>query len=124
MQRVNIVSKESSSDEIVLSLPNTLYRHCRRGDSGVIFVTTNENKSCKIFLNKGRVVAINMRKHGGEAAPAQLNRVGVKACSFSNRFKLPYSKSDEISSSDEILTKLGCNLTGLYSLSDIAKQLL
>jgi len=79
MQRVNFLSKESSADEIYLSLSSTLYKHCHNGDTGVVF--------------------------------------------FNDRFKLPYSKSDEVSSSDEVLTQLGCNLNGLYSLSDIAKQL-
>lgn len=109
MQTPNFLRKDSLEDEANLSFTGTLSKHCSNGDTGVVFVTTNDNKSCKIFLNNGKVDAINLRMNTGEAAPAELNRVGVKGCSFSNRFILPFTKNDEVSSSEDVLIQLGCN---------------
>jgi len=109
MQTPIFLRKGSLENETHLGLTGLLSKHCSDGDTGIVFVTTNDNKSCKIFLSNGKVDAINLRNNTGEAAPIELNRVGVKACSFSNRFKLPFANRDKVSSSEDVLTQLGCN---------------
>jgi len=105
MQPPNILENDNLGE----SLASILSAHCKDRQTGIVFVTTNDNKSCKIFLDNGEVSAISMRKYGGDAAPDELNRIGVKACSFSDRFTLPYPKNDEVTSSNDILNQLGCN---------------
>lgn len=101
MKQVN----ESKSQE--QTIRSSLFKHCTEGDSGIVFLTTKNNKACKIFLTEGEVQAVTLGKFTGVDAVLELEKVGLKGASFSDKFNLPYAKSAIINSSENLLKRLG-----------------
>ena len=90
-----------------LTIRNTLFKHCTEGDTGIVFLTTKNNKACRIFLTEGEVQAMTLGKFKGFEAATELEKVGLKGSSFSDKFNLPYAKSAIINSSEKFLKQFG-----------------
>ena len=107
-----------------LTIRTSLFRHCTEGDTGIVFLTTENNKACKIFLTEGEVQAMTLGKLKGFEAAAELERVGLKGFSFSDKFNLPYAKSAIINSSEKLLRQFGYIPRSIHRDADIESNYL
>lgn len=100
----NLIEEDTKSK---VTIRNTVFKHCNDGDTGIVFIKTENNRACRVTITDGEIDAISMRNFTGIEAASEIMNVGIKGSSFSQIFDLPYLESDAISSSDKLLEKLG-----------------
>jgi len=89
-----------------LSFGDAVLKHCQKGKTGTILISTKNNKACQVVVNDGQISAVVMGRIKGLEAVLEAKKVGVKAESFNER-QLPYTDDAKISSSDEIMKLIG-----------------
>jgi len=107
MDNKNMLVKETYSPEVGdLTIKSILLHHAQKKDTGVIFITTDNNKAAKIFVKNGEVEAVSMAKLSGIQAALEIEKIGIKAAAYSESFKLPFKKDAAIDSSETLLNFL------------------
>ena len=84
-----------------------LFSHCEEGKSGMVFVSTNDNRACRILIVNGEIIAANLGLFKGFDALKELVKIGIKQVSYKDRMELPYEDAEKIESSDSALQFLG-----------------
>ena len=85
------------------SFANAVVEYCKEGMNGTAFISTLNNKSCQVVIKEGIIIAVIMGRIKGEAAIAEVEKVGIKGASFNERLHLPYSEDAVIKSNAAIL---------------------
>ena len=88
-------------------LEMNLFSHCEEGKSGMVFISTNDNKACRILIVNGEIIAANSGLFKGFDALKELVKIGIKQVSYKDRMELPYEDEEKIESSDSALQFLG-----------------
>ena len=89
-------------------LEKNLFEPCAKGRTGVVFISTNNNKACQIVIENGELIAAKIQrlKLKGIDAIQELKTLGVRGASFNNGMKIAYSEEDKIEMRDIALNLL------------------
>lgn len=88
-------------------LQDSLFKHCSEGDTGTIFISTLNNKSCQIVLANGEIKTASLARFKGIEAILEMKEVGIKAATYTDRMQFKHSDDAIIDSSDVVLNMLG-----------------
>jgi len=88
-------------------LEDCLFKFCRAGSTGTVFITTENNQSCQIILEDGEVKALALGQKRGFEAILELNETRIKRYSFIKNMKFPLTIYANIICSDTVLNILG-----------------
>ena len=88
------------------SFEKNLFKHCKEKQTGTILIATNNNKSCQITLEKGKIIAVSMGRIKGDDVARVLYKDGIKSASFSKSMSFPHSIEATINSSRKFLDNL------------------
>ncbi|MEB8434025.1 hypothetical protein OO007_17430 [Cocleimonas sp. KMM 6892] len=94
-------------------LETCLFKFCRSGSTGTVFITTDKNQSCQIILEDGEVKAAALGQKRGFEAILELKETRVKRYSFIQNMKFPLSIYANIICSDTVLEILGYNVNDI-----------
>jgi len=91
------------------NLETNLFKPGKKGESGVMFISTNNNMSCQIVIEDGTPIAANMArlKLKGIQAIQALQKIGIRGAAFQNGMKLRYKDVERIELGDKALDLLG-----------------
>ena len=85
-----------------LQLENSLFKYCRSGSTGTVFITTENDRSCQIVLNNGNITAASLGDERGFEAIFELKDTSIKQYSFINGLLFPLSIYADITCSDSV----------------------
>lgn len=105
--------EEQNQQEI---LQDSLFKHCAQGDTGTVFISTANNKSCQIVITNGKIMAVSLARTKGFEAILEMEKVGIKAATYTEEMQLNYTDDAIIDSSEAVLKLLG------YSKSTIENK--
>ncbi len=88
------------------SFENCIYTFCNSGQTGTILIATNNNRSCQITLDKGKVTDASMGRSKGYNVAYELRNDGIKRASFTPNMAFPHTSEATIKSSQMFLEKL------------------
>ena len=88
------------------SFENNLFKYCKEKQTGTILIATNNNKSCQITLEKGKITAVSMGRIKGDDVARVLYNDGIRSASFTKNMSFPHSIEATIHSSRKFLDKL------------------
>ncbi len=89
------------------NLENSLFRYCRFGLSGTVFISTDTNKSCQIVLIDGHITAASLGDLRGLDAVLELNYIEINKFSFIKNMQFPLTFYANIECSDSALREIG-----------------
>jgi len=100
-------------------LENNLFKPCEEGKSGVVFISTNNNRACQIIIENGSLIAANMKrlKLKGIDAIQELKKLGIRGASFNSGMKIPYNDEEKIETGEFALSSLGYSGTSLKKVA-------
>ena len=96
-----------------------LFSHCEEGKSGMVFISTNDNRACRILIVEGKIIAANLGLFKGFDALKELVKIGIKQVSYKDRMELPYEDEEKIESSDSALQFLGYSGSSIESTVEV-----
>ncbi|WP_299880238.1 hypothetical protein [uncultured Cocleimonas sp.] len=88
-------------------LETCLFKFCRSGSTGTVFISTDKNQSCQIILEDGEIMAAALGQKRGFEAVLELKETRVKRFSFIQNMKFPLSIYADIICSNTVLDILG-----------------
>jgi len=90
-------------------LEKNLFEPCIKGQSGVVFISTNNNLACQIVIEDGILKAANIArlKLKGMEAIQELKKIGIRGATFQYGLKLNYKNVEKIEQGDLALSLLG-----------------
>lgn len=94
-------------DDSKTELFSTLFLHCEEKQTGTLFITNNDNHSCQIVLKEGEVISMALGLLKGDEVLSAIKLMEVTRFSFKKDLVLPMPAETQISSSIEVLQKLG-----------------
>ncbi len=97
-------------------LETCLFKYCRSGSTGTVFITTENNRSCQIVLNNGCITATSLGDKRGFDAILELKETRINRFSFIKDMQFPLSIYADIICSDTVLSLLG------YCVNDITNS--
>ena len=89
------------------NLENSLFKYCRSGSTGTVFIATDSNKSCQIILIDGYITAASLGNLRGLDAVLELNKVEIKQFYFIKDMQFPLTIYANIECSDSALNEIG-----------------
>lgn len=86
---------------------DTVINYCENGDTGTLFISTKNNKASQIVIKNGEIIAATMGRIKGFKAIVEVEKVGIKGASFTEKTQMPFSAEAYIECSDTVLKKCG-----------------
>lgn len=97
-------------------LENCLFKYCRSGHTGTVFITTENYQSCQVVIGNGCIKAASLGEKRGFEAILELKEIRIKQFSYIKEFQFPLSIYADIICSDTVLSLLG------YCVNDISNS--
>lgn len=99
----------------LLSYPEVLDRLrtvCAAGRSGTLFLATDDNRSARVAIVEGRIVAVVFQEMRGTSAVARLRQIGAARCSFSEGVVAVSGPDTSLPRTEDILRALSAVRAG------------
>lgn len=112
------MNKKNNNHQIIDSnqLEICLFKYCRSGSTGTVFISTENKTSCQIVLEDGCIKAASLGDKRGVEAILELIETRIKRFSFIKGMNFPLSIYADIICSDTVLGTLG------YCVKDISNS--
>lgn len=88
------------------SFESCIFNFCHSNQTGTILIATNNNRSCQISLDKGKVTAASMGRSKGYNVANELRNDGIRRASFTPNMIFPHTDDALIHSSQMFIQKL------------------
>lgn len=98
---------QSNTTNQTLQLENCLFKYCRAGSTGTIFITSENHRSCQIVLKDGAIKSISFGDERGFGAILELKEAAIVRFSFIQGKQLSLPIYSDILCSDAALFHLG-----------------
>ena len=97
-------------------LESCLFKYCRSGSTGTVFISTENNRSCQIVLDNGCIKAVSLADKRGFEAISELKETRFNRFYFIKDMQFPLSIYADIICSETVLGELG------YCINDISNS--
>lgn len=89
------------------TLESCLFKYCRAGATGTVFITSVSNKACQIVIIEGEITALAFTNKSGMDALEDLKYAEIMNNLYIEDMQFPMTKCASIKSADEVLEYLG-----------------
>lgn len=87
----------TGADKTLDQLLDEIVKPLQQKQTGVFFVATSDNASCRFAINSGRLTHCTFQRlHGSDALQAFINNVSSGRCSFSESMRAPFRDQDAL----------------------------
>lgn len=88
-------------------LLSDLFLHCKKKETGTLFITSSENRSCQVVLKAGEILSMCFGTMMGNEVANSIHKMRVERFSFKKGLVLPMPDQAIVTLSSKILQAFG-----------------